>query len=382
MKIYNNYLFRILKIRLLVMRLGVTIIGGLTIWWFAWPWLLWLYHINQAGNLMMRGLEWPKPRFVDSIPSMTDNIALSEALLHLDAASSFRPSHAHAYRMMGWIYMANRQWERAASAFEQARSVDASAPMVDWEAGLAYEQMVHTIMRASSTPLTNLLATANITAPDTPIETPFCNHTSPATCYYGITTLSLPYANTGNSVLFSHTMFFLHPSSTAMITLDIPVDQCALSFTLGYDPKAISWGSDGAVYRIGVMSDSGDFQYIFERIVTLSEASAGWIPEWTDLSPWAGKSVTLIFETMPGANNDTTADWFGWGNVMLTSPEAARYRSYAPLARMQAAWMDGGFNQQALLTRRERALQAGRLEEAQRWEERAMLMAEGIMRDQ
>jgi hypothetical protein len=41
---------------------------------------------------------------------------------------------------------------------------------------------------------------------------------------------------------------------------------------------------------------------------------------------------------------------------------------------MRAAWLDGGFNHNVLLARRDEAIRYGRIEEAQRWEKRALLL--------
>src|SRR3712207_8044333 len=63
------------------------------------PILLWAYNVERAGWLMDRGLSWPEPRLVDSLPSNRDNDALDAALRHLGAAidrKSTRLNSSHA----------------------------------------------------------------------------------------------------------------------------------------------------------------------------------------------------------------------------------------------------------------------------------------------
>jgi tetratricopeptide (TPR) repeat protein len=323
---------------------------------------------------MKEGLTWPQPRYVDSIPAVVDDATIRQALDHLGNAQSYRPYHAHAYRMSGWIYLARGDLEQAVAAFERARAINTAEPMIDWETGLVYEQMLVTISHAPSTSLSHRFTQANISAPDIPIATPFCQLDAPQTCYAGMTTLTMPYAGTSDPSLFTYDFFFLHPPATASFNIHVPVGQEALSFVLGFDPQARGWGSDGAVVRIGITAASETIRYVFEQSVTSEQAEAGWMPGWADLSPWRGQTITVLFETLPGTKGDTTADWFGWANVILTSPTAARYATYAPLARMRAAWLDGGFNQNVLLARRDEAIRYGRIDEAQRWDRRASLM--------
>ncbi len=352
----------------------ISLPGVIGLLWLAAPWLLWLYHIDRAGTLMKEGLSWPQPRYVDSIPAVVDDATIRQALDHLVSAQFYRPHHAHAYRMSGWIYLARGDLERAAAAFERARAINTAEPMIDWETGLVYEQMLVTISHAPSTSLSHRFTQANISAPDIPIATPFCQLDAPQTCYAGMTTLTMPYAGTSDLSLFTYDFFFLHPPATASFNIHVPVGQEALSFVLGFDPQARGWGSDGAVVRIGITAASETIRYVFEQSVTSEQAGTGWIPGWVDLSPWSDQKVTIIFEILPGTKGNTTADWFGWANVILTSPTAARYATYAPLARMRAAWLDGGFNQNVLLARRDEAIRYGRIDEAQRWDRRASLM--------
>ncbi len=361
--------------------LGLLVVGGL-IGRVAVPWLLWAYNVEQAGQLMSQGLTWPEPRHADTLPQVADGEALDQALGHLGAAIRWRPDHSHAYRLAGWIYMARWEWIKAAEAFEQARRLAPAFPLADWEAGLAYEQMVRVVTSAPVTSLTALLAQAPVEAPDVPVETPFCRSGRPQTCYTGLTTFRLPYAGTGDPTPEEHQVLFLHPPAKVRLALRVPSDQPAVRFLLGLDPRAREWGTDGAVFQLWVEPPAGEARLLFERHVTGEEARAGWVPGWTDLTPWAGQQVTLVFGTAPGPAGDATGDWYGWGDVALTTPEAARYAAFAPLARQRRAWKDGGFDGNALLVRGDEARKAKRYDEALRWYDRALKMdprAEGAV---
>ncbi len=111
----------------------------------AAPVALWAYHLEQAGQAMARGLTWPQPRQADSFPRMTDEAALAIALASLRDAQAQRPQHGHAARQMAYVHLARGEWPAAAEAFEEARRWMPDNPVLAWETGLVYEQMLHTI---------------------------------------------------------------------------------------------------------------------------------------------------------------------------------------------------------------------------------------------
>ncbi len=342
--------------------------------WLASPWLLWAYHVEQAGRFLDRGLAWPDPRYVDTLPVATDPAALERALELLERAVRWRPDHPHAYRLMGRVQMALGNWSEAAAALEQARQRAPNHPMIAWETGLVYEQMVRAIRSAPALPLTERLAAeAVLETPPVPIETPFCGDADePSRCYAGRTSFRLPYAGIGDQVPVEYPTFFLHPPAKARLRLRVPPEQTALRFVLGLDPVAAPWGSDGATFQVWVEPLAGRPQMLFEHRMDRPEAVEGWVPGWADLSPWAGQEVVLVLGTGPGLSGDTTGDWYGWGNVALTTPEAARYALQVPQVRMRQAWLDGGFTGEAIVWRGDEARQAKRYEEALRWYERAV----------
>ncbi len=114
----------------------------------------------------------------------------------------------------------------------------------------------------------------------------------------------------------------------------IPSNQPALSFAIGLDPVAREWQSDGATFRVWVTPPGGTRQLVAELPLDRATAQRGWLPGWADLTPWAGQTVTLVLESHPGPANDLNDDWYGWGNLALTSAPAARYATLLPEQRM------------------------------------------------
>jgi tetratricopeptide (TPR) repeat protein len=109
----------------------------------AVPSALWAYEISRAGALVEHGLAWPTPRYVDSLPALRDDAALDKAQTHLANARRYRPNDPHADRLLGYVMLARGDWERAATAFNHARSHAPRNPLIAWEAALAYEQLYH-----------------------------------------------------------------------------------------------------------------------------------------------------------------------------------------------------------------------------------------------
>jgi tetratricopeptide (TPR) repeat protein len=105
------------------------------------PSLLWVYHINQAGRLMERGLAWPKPRVVDGLPVAKDQDALVAAHGHVHAALALRPNAPYSYRLAGQLASAQRDWKKAADAFTRAYTLAPENPLPLWENALVLEQI-------------------------------------------------------------------------------------------------------------------------------------------------------------------------------------------------------------------------------------------------
>jgi hypothetical protein len=302
--------------------------------WLLGPTLLWAYDIERAGRLMDVGLAWPTPRQADSLPQARDAQALDRALEYLDDATRRRPEHPHSYRLAGQIFAARADWERAAAMLAQARARAPQNPLYAWEAGLIYDQMRRVVEQAPRASLMDALAGGHLIAPGQLVKSLFCSDKGAASCYFGRGTYFQPYAAFPNQAAVELPILFLHPPASVEQALFIPPAQPALSFVVGLDPVARTWRSDGATFRVWVTPPSGARQLVAELTLDRATALRGWVPGWADLTPWAGQTVTLALESHPGPADDLNDDWYGWGNLALTSAPAARYATLLPEQRM------------------------------------------------
>ncbi|HYN89571.1 MAG TPA: hypothetical protein VER55_13635 [Ardenticatenaceae bacterium] len=338
------------------------------------PFVLWIYHVELAGRSLDTGLAWPNPRQVDSLPQLRDNQALDAALGHLAAAIRWRPDHAHAHRLTGHVYAARTDWEQAAAALEHARGQEPHNPLISWETGLIYERMWAVVRQESAEPVPVEVAAWQLEAPRNAVETPFCRPGAPQTCYVAETSFKLPYAGLTDEPPYQAPVLFLHPPARVRRVFVIPPERPALRFLLGLDPAASPGTTDGVTFRIWVEPPAGTAEPIFERTVDREAALEGWVPGWVDLSAWAGQRITLVLATDGSPDGATSGDWLGWGDAMLTTVEAARFAAQAPLPKMQRAWRSAGLDAQRFTVRSEQARAAERVEEAERWRERALAM--------
>jgi tetratricopeptide (TPR) repeat protein len=357
---------------MLVVIAGVLLLMGALLAW-AMPTLLWAYNVQQAGTLMDRGLAWPEPRLSDSIPHATDSAALEAALGHLAAAVAQRPNDAHAHRLAGAVYMAMGDWRRAVEAYSQAHALAPNNPMIAWDAGLAYEQLAHAMEQAPRVSLMEQFAHGGVEAPGVLVRSLFCNDTGAASCYFGQTQYTQPFAETGEPQA-TLPVLFLHAPARLKQRVIIPATTPILDFVVGLDP-VVRQSSDGATLRVLVEDQPGHEVPVYERTVSHELAGRGWIRGDADLSGWAGREVTLILETGAGSAGDTTDDWFGWANVALTEPGASSVAMSHVRADMQQVWRDGGFSWAAFQQRGKEARNVGHLDEAQAWFRRSDLMA-------
>jgi tetratricopeptide (TPR) repeat protein len=313
----------------LLVLVGLLVLAGLLA-----PTLRWAYDIELAGRLMDRGLVWPAPRQADSLPKSNDEQALDRALEYLEDAARRRPDHPQAYRLAGQIYAARADWERAAAAFEQAHAVAPRNPLYAWEASLIYNQMRRVVKQASHESLMDVLAGGHLIAPGQLVKSLYCSDQGAASCYFGRGVYIQPYAAFPDQAAVKLPVLFLHPPASLEQPLFIPPDQPALRFVVGLDPVAREWRSDGATFRVWVTPAGGARQLVAELPIDRATALRGWVPGWADLSSWAGQTVTLVLESHPGAADDLNDDWYGWGDLALTSREAARYAALLPNQRL------------------------------------------------
>lgn len=298
------------------------------------PIIFWAYNLERAGRLMQAGMVWPEPRHTKSVPIMRDEAALDEALGHLAAAARWRPEHFHAHRLSGYVYLAKTDWEAAARAFEHAYVLNPRNPLPAWEVSLAYREMAREVERAPREPLLSTMLAGQLQAPLAPIDTPYCRDDLPQTCYVGAEVFTQPIAGYPDEPVVTAPVLFMHPTTFLTQEVTIRADRTALMFMLGIDPFARSWGSDGVTYRVWVNAQPGDAP-IYERTLSAYDAQQGWFLDRVDLSAWAGQTITLTLGTDPGPDDNPFADWYAWGNLTLTTPEAAQYALELPDVRVR-----------------------------------------------
>jgi hypothetical protein len=305
--------------------------------WLLGPTLRWAYDIERAGRLIDQGMTWPTPRQADSLAEARDERALDQALQHLDDAARRRPEHPQAYRLAGRIYAARADWERAAAAFDRARAVAPRNPLYAWEASLIYDRMRRVVEQAPRETLIDTFAGGHLIAPGQLVKSLYCSDQGAASCYLGRGAYMQPYAAFPDQAAIEMPVLFLHPPASLEQALLIPPDRPALSFAIGLDPVAREWRSNGATFRVWVIPAGGARQLAAELSLDRATAQRGWVPGWADLTPWAGQTVTLALESHPGPNDDLNDDWYGWGDLALTTAQAARYATLLPEQRMLQA---------------------------------------------
>lgn len=342
------------------------------------PTIWWAYNVEKAGAFMDQGMAWPEPRLSDSLPTVTDNAALDGALGHLAAARRWRPTHFHAYRLAGQIYLARQDWLNAADSLRIAQALAPKHALVGWEVGLAFEQMLAVVDGAPNTPIRDELLAGQVTVPGFGVSTPYCNDSGIASCYVAATKFEQIYAGHPGTWSVGLPVLFQHPPAQVEQRFVIAPEQSALRFVMGLDPGVRDAGSDGATFRIWVTSPngagSGEIELVYESTVSARSARSGWVTGWADLSAWAGQEVILRLSTDSGPAGDTTADWVGWGDLAFTTSQAARYAAAAPLAGLQSAWTQAGFDQTWLNLRLGEAERAEGPERVATWALRAARM--------
>lgn len=354
----------------LVLVLGLLFV--LTLWFR--PILLAAYNVERAGRLMDIGLTWPEPRVFDSLPLSQNDQALQQALGHLAAAIRWQPDSVHAYRLAAQIYAARQAWPQAAEALDRAQALDENNALLAWERALVYEQIWRHLRSVPGESLVSALEHAEVIAPPIPIETPFCQDGRPESCYSARTTFTQPLATQPEGLEIPADVIFLHPPAELHLVQTIPQAQSTLFFLMGLDPRAREWGSDGAGFQVLVQDGEGPVTPVYDVTLDAVTVSRGWTPATVDLAPWAGKTITLILRTTAGSAHNTTADWYGWGNVTLLAAEQEQLALLEPEAHTREAWRISKADISHFLVAADDLWEKGDIHGARRWYERVLLL--------
>lgn len=363
---------RIIKYRLYSRRRIVASGLLLLLCYITIPTILYATNLAYAGQELEAGLEWPLPREVDSLPSARDTEALSRAVAYLAAAERWQPNDPFVQRLTSRVHVANRNWIGAAEKIEQARSKDPRNPQIAMEAALLYEQIWQVVSKAPRENMLPILAAQPIDAPLQPIDTVYCRNDDATTCYVDLDRYTQTYAAIPNGPPLTADVLFMHPPAGVRLTRVIPYETPALSFLMGLDPNVRTWRTDGATFEIWITPDRSSPVRVFHHTLDASTAKKGWVAGHVNLARWSGQVVTLELRTSGGVAEDTTDDWYAWGNVAFTQIDAAAGATLLPFERMRQAWQSMIYATGGLRNRGDEALQAQQFGAALRWYERAL----------
>lgn len=147
-------------------------------------------------------------------------------------------------------------------------------------------------------------------------------------------------------------ILFQAPPTRVTLRLTLPAAPSALNFDVTLNPEAAAAGSDGVVFFVEVDGRLRYWQFVGP------ENNSTWHSASLDLTPWAGRMITLTFGTDPGSKNDARFDWAAWRNPRLVPLTIAGDEEQAR-AGAQAAWAAAGIDLEALLAAGAAALQLG-----------------------
>jgi len=108
-------------------------------------------------------------------------------------------------------------------------------------------------------------------------------------------------------------------AQASRVAWDITVPEGAwVEAHLALEESAWNQPGDGVMFRIGV-SSGGRYDEVLTRVVNPSAVATDrrWVPVEVDLSPYAGKQVSLIFNT--GSLDTTDFDLAVWGDLRLAT---------------------------------------------------------------
>lgn len=124
----------------------------------------------------------------------------------------------------------------------------------------------------------------------------------------------------------SRPVLFQHPTSRVTYRVDVP-DAAGLRFGLAMDPSVWSVDhGDGAEYALRLAhpgEPDGSWDAFSLHLDPRSNpADRGWLDFVLDLSGYAGQTMDIAFESLPGPAGDSSFDWGGWSRPILVENDA------------------------------------------------------------
>ncbi len=333
------------------------------------PTWLWWYHSELAGHFMGAGLEWSQNRQVDDLPQLRNELALRSGIAHLNTAIYWRPKSAFTYRMLGESYAAQHDWPHAVQAFEHARTLAPTNPLAEWEAGLVYEQMWYALVNAPTDELVGTFAQAHVEVPTGVSRETICG-TLATNCPIGQTAVTQPYAGFREASNKAHFLLVAAQARVAYSLL-IPPERPVLRFLLGRDPFSGVRSPVTTTYHIWLETAGGTPKEVYTRQLAASTIKGGWVGDTADLHSWAGHVVTLTLGITLEASAPLPQLGYGWGDIALTTQEAALFAASAPEAHTRAAWSSAGLTAASMMSVADNELEAAHPAIASEWYDRA-----------
>lgn len=349
------------------------LVASMPIAMYCVPVLLWTYHIQRAGSLLDRALAWPEQRVADALPVLRDSDAANSALDQLHAAEQWRPDEATTNQRAAQVYAAQGKWTMAADALTDALRSRPNDPLIAWDLALMYERMLDQVRYAARENIIADLLSAPIEAPNTFINTTYCEAGRPATCYVAFERYSQPFASDPDGEATQFDSLVMFPPAAVKLEREINAGHPVLTFAMGLDPNMWSGKSDGASFEVWITPPDGVRQRVFVYDYPPAGAAKGWIPGHVDLSPWAGQTVTLELRTTGGQTGDTTDDWYTWGDVAMTTADAARINRHLVERRLRELWKSARLDTETFVARGDEQLRLGAAPAADIWYRRALL---------
>lgn len=111
-------------------------------------------------------------------------------------------------------------------------------------------------------------------------------------------------------------VLFMHPVSRVEFPPVKVSSNSWMEFGLGINEEAWSKGGDGVTFSVSVLKNDKKAQRIFTRHLQpqTKPEDRRWIDVQVPLKAFAGQEISIVFETSPGPNRDTTYDWSGWSH--------------------------------------------------------------------
>ncbi len=341
---------------------GTGLTAGL-LWGF--PFLVWAYHVHQAGTYMERGMTWPEERHSDSLPQARDITALETALTFLDKAQVARPQHFHAFRLEGQIFMALGQWLQAEPAIAAAVARAPGNPLVHFDHVVVYEQMMHALAADAGRQLWPQVRAQPRLLVHPAYREVCTDPPEPARCRYLYTRLALPVAGARWEAPF----LGFRGSRDLEVVLPLPPEAETLAYLLAVWPQPGEelTGSLFAQLQIRGEEDT-DFTTLSRHDLSAADRQGVWLPGVVSLAPWTGQTVTFRWETR---SQDHIV---GWGQMTLATAEIGAMTARTPRLRWERALWAGGFDSSDTRALTAEAENLGHAEQHAAWRRRSELL--------